>query len=310
MFYFKNQQNVVSGNPYADESSSDVYGINGNYQLSDPWSTVAEAYMFSRLDGHNNFAAYEGPTVAGNLDKGDTLYVPGLRASTNPLKGLTTQAEVAWQLGHHPVITGNSVQESERRDAMAVQFLASYSLPVLDKYKPAVNAAFTYVSGDRNAYANSNNDSNKSAKSYSAWDPFNNAQGSGTIYNTLFPLSNMYIYSLGATANPLEDVSATFTWSGLWAAERFGAQNPLYILQPDDSGTLALNGENYLLPVTTNKLGLGNEYDLNFSYSYTEDVTFGVSLGWFVDGDAFAKGVDRATASQAMANVNVKFKYW
>jgi hypothetical protein len=315
MFYFKNQQNVVTGNPYADESSSDVYGINANYQLSDPWSTVAEGYMFSRIDGHNNFAAYYPQNVSTATttiaDKGDTLFVPGLRASTNPIKGLNVQGEVAWQLGNHPVYTNPVIYpgvnaRSERRDAMAAQFLASYSVPVLEKYKPTVNAGFTYVSGDRNAIANQSNNPTTAAKSFSAWDPFNEAQGSGTIYNTLFPLSNMYIYTLGASVSPLEDVTASFTWSGLWAAERYNTQNPLYILQPDDSGTLTYNGQNYLAPVTTNKKGLGNEYDVNLSYNYTEDVTFGVSLGWFAPGDAFSKN-DRSTASQALADVAVKF---
>ena len=35
--------------------------------------------------------------------KGDKLYVPGLRASTNPVKGLNVQGEVAWQLGNQVV---------------------------------------------------------------------------------------------------------------------------------------------------------------------------------------------------------------
>ena len=57
------------------------------------------------------------------------------------------------------------------------------------------------------------------AKKDTAWDPFNENQGSGTIYNTLFPLSNMNIVSVGGSINPLEDVTATTTWSGLWAAD-------------------------------------------------------------------------------------------
>jgi len=313
MFYFKNQQNTVTGNPYANESSSDVYGINANYQLSDPMGTVVETYMFSRIDGHNNFAAFDAPPVGSTAvpltqtDKGDTLYVPGLRASTNPIKGLNVQGEVAWELGSHPAIdTNNNTQDSERRDAMAAQFLASYNLPVLEKYKPAVNGSFTYVSGDKNTNGDYNNVPYKGSKTFSAWDPFNENQGAGTIYNTLFPLSNMYIVSLGASVNPLEDVTAAFTWSGLMLVDSASARNPLYMIQPDDSGNLTYNGESYLTPSTSNKRGLGNEYDVNLTYNYTEDVTFGVSVGWFVAGDAFNK-VNRDTASQALADVAVKF---
>ena len=143
----------------AKESSSDVYGFNANYQINDPMSTVVEAYMFSRFNGDNNgFDQVTGANTAGGRylagHKGNTLYVPGLRASTNPIKGLNVQGEVAWQLGNHPVfntpINGTTYRKIERRDAMAAQFLASYALPVLDKYKPTVNASFTYVSGDKN----------------------------------------------------------------------------------------------------------------------------------------------------------------
>jgi hypothetical protein len=303
MFYFKNSQLMTNGNANSDKSSSDVYGINANYQLSDPMSTVFETYMFSRINGDGN------PVVAGGLlpgsgsfNKGDTLFVPGLRASTNPIKGLNVQGEAAWQLGNHPVVNqlDGVGQQAERRDAFAAQFLASYALPVLDKYKPSVNASYTYVSGDKNSIANYPQDHVSSAKTYTAWDPFNEIQGGGTIYNTLFALSNMHILALGASANPLEDVTAAFTWSGLWAATSYGAQNPLLLFQPD-------GGTTPIAPSTKhNATGLGNEYDLNFTYNYTEDVTFGVSLGWYVPGSALSSS-NSNTASQALANVAVKF---
>jgi len=301
MFYFKNGQNLLNGNPQSDNSSSDVYGINANYQLSDPWSTVLETYIFSRINGNGNAIAINGTTAA---NRGDTLFVPGLRASTNPIKGLNVQGELAWQFGNHPVITtfgtNTNVEQAEKRRAMAAQFLASYALPVLDKYKPTVNASYTYVSGDKDATANYNAVPYSSAKVYTAWDPFNESQGSGTIYNTLFPLSNMHIVSIGASANPLEDVTAAVTWSGLWAASSFGTYNKLALFQPD-------GGANTITPQTKGQnKGLGNEYDINLTYNYTEDVTFGVSLGWFVPGSVFTSN-NNNTASQALANVAVKF---
>ena len=293
MFYFKNNQAVLTGNPNSDNTSSDVYGFNANYQLSDPMNTVMEAYLFSRINGN----AQSGVTAS---DKGDTLYVPGLHVSTNPIKGLNLQGELAWQLGEHPVV--NATQEAERREAMAAQFMASYALPVLDKYKPTVSATYTYVSGDKNAGINYGTNAVKSAKIDTAWDPFNEAQGSGTIYNTLFPLSNMHILALGASANPLEDVTAAFTWSSLWSAAPYtqSIANPLVLFQPDSGGAI-------FVPQTKhNNRGLGDEYDVNLTYNYTEDVTFGVSLGWFVPGDVFT-GNNNSTASQALGSVAVKF---
>ena len=107
----------------------------------------------------------------------------------------------------------------------------------------------------------------------------------------------MLIYSLGASVNPLEDVTVAATWSDLQAASEFSGNNPLTMLQPD--------GSTITMP-TSNKLGLGNETDVNFTYNYTEDVTFGVSLGWYVPGSALSSSNDN-TASQALANVGVKF---
>jgi hypothetical protein len=299
MFYFKNSQSAksIQGLYSQNGASSDVYGINANYQLSDPWNTVLEGYLFGRINGN----ALAGG--AATSDKGDTLYVPGLRVSTNPIKGLNVQGELAWQAGNHPVVvSGNN--EAEHREAMAAQVQASYSLPVLEKYKPTVNASYTYVSGDKNGNTNYGTDAVKSAKVFTAWDPMFENQGAGTIYNTLFPLSNMHILAIGASANPLEDVNVSATWSGLWAADRYtnGGQNPLYIYQPND-------GSGVLAPVTTSnnkRFGLGNEYDLNLNYNYTEDVTFGVSVGWFVPGSVF-DDANKSTASQAIVDLGVKF---
>jgi len=315
LIYFKNNQLILTGAQNSNLSSSDVFGYDASYQLSDPMSTLLETYFFSRINGHNNNTAFDATNTvasggnAGNAfstDKNNTLFVPGLRASTNPIKGLNVQGEVAWQLGTQPVINSAGVQNSERREAMAAQFLATYSLPVLDKYKPSVNASYTYVSGDKNANENYAGDHLTSAKQFTAWDPFNETQGAGTIYRAIFPMSNQEILALGASANPLEDVTTAFTWSSLWAADSYNSQNPLALYQPD-------GGANLLYPATKkDEKGLGNEYDVNITYNYTEDVTFGLSLGWYVPGTALSAnagngGINVNTASQALADVNVKF---
>jgi hypothetical protein len=323
MFYFKNDQNYASlqGLTNNKQSSSDFYGLNANYQLSDPMNTVVEGYLFSRMNGKHiagDNANIDVNSTTGavtytptSTDKNDTLYVPGMRVSTNPVKGLNVQGEVAWQLGNKPVGLSTSVnggaptsygQESERRNAMAAQLMASYALPVMEKYKPSVNASYTYVSGDKDAYSNGNvPGAGKSTKVYSAWDPMNEAQGAGTIYNTLLNLTDMNIIAIGASVNPLEDVTVSATWSDLWAAKRYGLTNPLVGVQPNGYTSF------YIPTGTDKKIGLGNETDVNMAYNYTEDVTFGVSLGWFVPGNAY-KIVDATkSASQALANVAVKF---
>ncbi len=306
LLYFKNNQANVTGGLIngvsASKSSSDVYGINTNYQLGDSYNTVVEAYWFVRNNQKGNLGTVR-------VDKPDTLYIPGLRVSTNPIKGLNTQAELAWQRGNKAITNTAAAAplggDNVSRNAMAAQLMASYTLPVLEQYKPVVNASYTHVSGDKNAFDHrAVSGAFGSSNNYSAWDPLNENQGSGTIYNTLFNLSNLNIFSAGVQATPIQDVTASVLWSGLFLDKKISASNPLNLttgtlIQPDGSVTLgALD--------TTSSKSLGNEWDVNVNYNYTEDVTFGVSLGWFIPGTTF-DGVNDSTASQALAHVLVNF---
>ncbi len=291
LIYFKNNQGILNGNVNSDLSSSDVFGINANYQLGDDLNTVVEGYLFARVNGGNNTSTVE--------NKGDTLYVPGLRVSTNPVKGLNAGAEVAWQGGNKAVTGGSADGDGIQRQAMAYQLMMNYALSGADieKYKPSVNASVTHVSGDKNAGNARQLSPPSSREHYTAWDPFNEAQGAGTIYNSIFDLTNMNIVSAGMTVTPLEDVTTSFTWSGLWAARELSSANTLTFRQPDGSS---------VTPTTTTNKQMGHEYDVNVNYAYTEDVSFGVNLGWFVPGKTFTSGND-STASQALAHVLVNF---
>ncbi len=290
VLYIKAGQTTLTGAELANRTSTDVYGLNANYQLGDSNNSAVEGYLFSRLKGSN---------VSTATDKGDSLYVPGLRVSTNPIKGLTTSAEVAWQLGYVPVSAGG-VENAVHRNAMAYQLMGSYAIQGDDlaKYKPSVNASYSHFSGDKNAAANHSSDAVNSAKRYSAWDSFMEGQNGGTIYNALFTLSNLNILTAGATVSPIEDVTASFLWSNLSADKKYRTGNALSITQPDGSSTNTI--------VTSGRKDVGNEYDVNVNYAYTEDVTLGLSLGWFAPGKAF-DGVNDSTASQALAHVNVNF---
>lgn len=293
LFFFRNNSNTTNGGVLSrSRDNDDVYGINTNYQLGDTFNTVVEGYFIGRRNG-NQF---------NTNDENGTIYVPGLRVSTNPLKGLNTQAEIAWQRGNRATAPGVVGGANVQREALAYQLLASYELPVaqLEKYKPVASASFTHVSGDTNADLTTANiaGGNNSGETYTAWDPMFEAQGGGTIYNTLFDLTNMNIFSAGLSAKPLEDVTAKFTWSGLYADKRnIAGVNTLTFRSPDG---------NAVTPAYNTRKDMGNEYDVNVDYAYTEDVTLGVSLGWYVPGKMFTSAND-TTASQALAHVLVNF---
>ena len=93
---------------------------------------------------------------------------------------------------------------------MAAQLMASYALPVLQKYKPTVNASFTYVSGDKNGNQNYAGDAVKSAKVDTAWDLCLKVRGRDYLQR-LVPIYLVCIsFALGCFMNPLEDMYVFF----------------------------------------------------------------------------------------------------
>jgi hypothetical protein len=283
LFYGKIDQNGVIGRPLGTnghKDDNDVYGINTNYQLGDAMNTVVEAYLFGRNNHSTN--------VGASNNKTDRLWIPGLRASTNPIKGLNVQVEGAVQRGS--AVTTDATTGAANRQAYGFQAMASYALPVaeLEKYKPTISGSYTYVSGDRDFGLADNKNS--------AWDPFFENQAGGTIYNTLFNLSNLRILNATVSASPLADVTTSLSWNSLWTAQR-NSTGTMTLIEPD--------GTNQVVAVNTNKQ-LGNEFDGSIVYQYTEDVKFGLTLGWFAPGNAFTVRND-AAAKQAIASVGVNF---
>ena len=287
-----------------DQDDIDLYGVNAGYELGDSMNTQVEAYFFAKIDKLN-------PTVAaGEFSKSDTVYVPGLRASTNPIEGLNVQLELAWQRGNRVATTG-TIRDNEQREAMGAQFISSYQVPVLEEYKPILGYVYTYVSGDTNpderAVTGAGNNQGQAANRHTAWDPMYENQSGGTIYKTLFNLSNAHIHTLSAQVNPIEDVTTKVSWSNLRLDKELRTGQTFAILQPDGGGTAA----------TGFKAGeddLGNEIDVTATYDYTEDVQFGANLGWYIPGDLFSDATGGAlgsradhVATQAIVHGNVNF---
>ncbi len=274
-----------------DDDDVDLYGINAGYELGDSMNTQVEAYFFAKTDKLNQ--------AADDNDKADKIYVPGLRASTNPIEGLNVQAEVAWQRGNRVTTTAqtNGAANNERREAMATQVIASYQVPVLEEYKPILAYVYTWVSGDSNpddtAYSQE-----ASREKHTAWDPMYENQAGGTIYNTLFNLTNAHIHTVSAQVNPIEDVTTKVSWTSLRLDKELHSDSSFALVTPNGGGTaVAFN---------VDEEDIGNEVDLTAFYDYTEDVQFGANLGWFLPGDLFT-GANDQVATQAILHGNVNF---
>lgn len=290
-------------NPNSDDV--DLFGANATYNLGDSWETVAEGYFFAKVDRSASDSLITGI-------KADSVYVPGLRASTNPIKGLNVQGELAWQMGNKAsasVTTGSGV-DNIARHAMGAQFIANYMLPFeqIAKYSPVVTTVYTYVSGDKNPDNSGAGGHGLSVNDdYRAWDPMFENQAGGTIYSSMFNLTNAHIGSIAGQFKPLEDLTVKNTWTGLWLAESMdvtgtctgaGSCGRGYFTHPLPTGSITQQ-------VSTNK-DIGQEVDTELTYAYTEDVDLGISAGWFFPGQFFT-GLNHQTASQYMAKVGVRF---
>lgn len=291
-----------------DRDDVDLYGANATYELGDSFNTQVEAYFFAKVDkstsGNATGTACGGGTGAAPCgSKSDTVYVPGLRASTTPIEGLNVQAELAWQRGNRVAATSVAAnrQDNEKRDAIGAEFLANYKVPVLEEYHPVAQYVYVHVSGDSNpddrAYS-----SQSSTNKYTGWDPMFENQSGGTIYNSIFNLTNLNVHIVSLQANPIEDVTTKVSWTGLWLDKELEADDgtvAFELVQPDGTATSGLSHNG-------GEKDIGYEVDFEALYDYTEDVQIGLNLGWFVPGDLFTVANDDI-ASQAIIHGNVNF---
>lgn len=293
----KIDSNNASGfNPNKDDV--DLYGVNATYNLGDNWDTVTEAYLFGKIDNSTT-------GLAGI--KADSVYAPGLRASTNPIKGLNVQGEVAWQRGNKANTSATTSNDNVRREAIAGQLIANYMLPFekLAQYSPVLTGVYTYLSGDKDPLDFGNQSANgRGAQSdYKAWDPMFENQAGGTIYSALFDFTNSHIALLSAQVKPIEDVTAKASWTGIWLDKQVNA--PANAIVSDFTQRVpGVAGGTVTQKVTSNK-AVGWEVDGDVTYDYTEDVQLGVSAGVFFPGDFFF--IAQEPAHQLIGKAAVKF---
>ena len=294
IFAAKVDENIVAGANNKDHDDTDLYGFNANYKLGDSRNTEIESYFFAKIDKSTVATGTAG-------EKTDTVYTPGLRVATNPIEGLWTSAEVAWQGGNKTNATGSSGADNLRREAMGAQVISSYQVPFMKEYNPVLSNSYTYTSGDSNPTDVRAGDNMASDDKWTGWDQMYEDQAAGTIYNTLADLTNTHIYNAALQVTPIEDVTAKLSWWGLWwdkEADRAASTTSTTIKQPDGT-TVSLTNE-------LDKRHIGNEFDAELLYNYTEDVQIGFIASWFFAGNYWHSDNDDV-AKQFLTKVSANF---
>ncbi|HAJ56563.1 MAG TPA: hypothetical protein DCL35_02210 [Candidatus Omnitrophica bacterium] len=279
LVYAKIDANNITTDGRSDDI--DLWGINAGYKFEDNWNTFAEGYFWSK----NN----KTETKAAAISKTDTVHTIGARVSTNPMQKVNLQQEMAYQFGEKVVATG----QSRDRSAWASQTIATVTPGW--KHDPVIGMAYSYFSGDADL-TGTNAD-----KNYHQWDPMFENQMCGHIINALFAASNAHLINTSLTLKPsfVEDVTINGSYCYLLFAK--GLSGRVLTLDPNDYTT----GYGFKKDAKS----LGQEFDLNLTYDYTEDVQIGLLMGWFWPGAAINKTATqhKVTASEVIASIAVKF---
>jgi hypothetical protein len=186
--------------------------------------------------------------------------------STNPIEGLALSLEGAYQTG-----TGTAVGAFTKQadiSAYGFQGMANYALPVMKDMKPVLSLGYTYLSGDKDTADNKDK----------AFDSLYENQNGGRIFDVLgISGSNVKIANVAIEVAPMQDVTTKLSMYNLSYVEKSAAGSKL-----------------------------GNEFDLDITYAYTEDVKFGVSAGVFYPSDVYDT-TSQKNLNQVLSSVSVMF---
>ncbi|MCM8763537.1 MAG: alginate export family protein, partial [Candidatus Omnitrophica bacterium] len=208
--------------------------------------------------------------------------------------GLTLTGEVAYQFGKAQESGGTE----RKQRAWALDLDGGYVWD--NEYTPGIGLGYSYRSGQ---------DPTVTTGKYKAWNPMYEDQTQGIIADYILAganngvTSNASIIKAYGSVKPMKDVTVSANYYNYRLVKALvGADDTQY------------TGYTTLENVYMNKSkALGDEIDLGVVYNYTEDVSFGLTAGWFFPGKAL-KGKDSGgekanddTATSIIGSVKVVF---
>jgi len=272
---------MAEGN-IASNDDNTMWGLNVGY-LFETYNAEAEGYWFFKNDSNTTPATF--------VKTHNTVHTLGLRGSADPVSDWTAAIEGAVQLGNY---VGFSAQRQDRNrlgwgldvSAECRYFKDTYA------WKPVIGAEYVLFSGDDDADPTSG-----SSGTYGGWDVMYRGKFDSKIrdFYGLYYTSAMCAGEV-ATLNP---ESALTNQHSICLYGR---------LEPSDSLLIDAKFFAYWQPegravndVTGLEFGdrdefMGTEIDLELTWDYTEDVSFGLLSAWFFPGDFYAGSYDDNSA--------------
>jgi len=287
--------NIATG-AIQDTDSTNLWGVNVGYKF-DAYKAEMEGYWFWKNDNMiNSYAALK--------NQSNSVQTVGLRGSFDPIDVITIAAEGAYQGGTY---VGSSMQHNnDARSAWALDVSVEGRM-FTDKYswKPKLGAEFIWYSGE------ANRDDSGAAGTYNGWDPMYRGKFDSAIREFVgrFYRSGRY----GSAAPQLvscPDASFTNQYQVIF----LGSIQPMESLNIKANYNLFWNQALYDVTDSKSKGYVGSEVDINATWDYTEDVSFGLLAGFFVPGTVYDSAHSSPTvatgdqiASDIVGSVKVSF---
>ena len=233
----------------------DLYAINANYQLA-----TAE------IDGY--FVDFKNSHTTKNIAAKADWQTWGARAAHNvaAVPGFSYRGEIAIQQGVNNI---GGATTDEKNEAMAGYIGGAYAFQDIT-WEPKIEVTYNYFSGDdKNVNVGVLDDTNNTwtpifpdgcanrigAIGYAVFGP-----APGAIAGLGANLGGLQVIKVNGSIQPTEKLNISLAWFNSNLVKRVGVA-PL------------------------DKKDLGNEFDLGLTYAYSEDVTMGLLLGYYIRGD-------------------------
>jgi len=291
----------VWNNAVHDDDGVDLWGINVGYKF-DCYKAEAEAYWFLKRD--RMIPSFSGMSDYG----GNDVNTIGIRGSMDPIDCVTLNGEIAGQFGSYMANTMQTVSRS--RAAWALDVSAEYrGLMDCWAWKPKGAVEYILYSGDNGSVDLPNEQS-----TYNGWDRMfrgkydsairewmgtyyanydyqprpNNAQVSA---DASYTNQSQLIFS--GSLQPMDCLTLKGNWNLFWTLEKYSIED---LSVP--GGIPNRDGPNSGF--------IGQEVDLQAIWDYTEDVSFGLLMAYYMPNyDCYQDGAD--SASDIVGTVKVSF---
>jgi hypothetical protein len=283
---------ILAEGGIASNDDNSIVGVNAGY-LFDVYNAEAEGYWFYKNDANTTPSTF--------LNTHNTVHTFGVRGSVDPIDDWTAAVEGAVQLGDY---VGLAAQRQDRKRlgwALDVEAECRY---FKDRFawKPVIGAEYIFFSGDDDS-----DPTTDSSGTYGGWDVmyrgkfeskirefyglyYGSAMTSGepVALNPESALTNQHSICLYGSIEPADSLMIDAKFFAYWQPEGRTI---------NDSSALSFGDRDEFI---------GTEVDLELTWDYTEDVSFGLVSAWFFPGDFYAGSYDD-NAADVVGSMTLSF---